>query len=231
MIRPLFLSLALLLATTASAQTPPQPPNPVPAPTYSLTGPATVLPNTLATFQLVGGTKTACAWLVQPSASTKSWDASIVLTGAPGTYQIICLAVADGAPLILQASLTIGTPAPPNPPTPPTPPAPVSTGPYVAFGFYSPTAPANVIVTSTTITASLKASGYSWVPQDITQAITTSAGPVPAASTSWGQAAMKAGLPALVVIDGAGNIVGTPATFPSTEAALVSSLPNVSGRR
>lgn len=217
------LALALLFATSAYAQAPPPAP-----PTYALSGPTTITPNTLAVFRLTGGTQAKCAWLVQPNTSSDYAGDKLVFTGAPGVYQVICLAVADGEPVILQATCTIGIP---TPPVPPTPPPPVSTGPYIAFAFFDSTAPANAIIGSTTVGASLQVKGYTWYPQDYNAKMPVGATSIPASSTSWGMAANKAGLPAVVVIDAQGNIVGTPATLPATEAALVSSLPTMQGRR
>lgn len=210
----LLLSFAFVLQLVcAGAQpAPPAPaPAPVPMPALAITGKLTVNEHQECILTLTGGTA-SCAWLIMPEASEYSAGQTLVFTGAPGSYSVICLAVSNGQPVILKVTAIIlgsapppGPPPPPGPTPPPVPPAPPANPPWMALMIVDTTSqqalPAGqlAIWVSQTVAKTLLAKGVYFKRLDINNPSI--------ATAAWKQALTGAVLPVLVVIDKSGTIL------------------------
>lgn len=211
----LLLSFAFVLQLVcAGAQPAPVPPAPpVPAPALAITGKTTVSVYEEVILNLTGG-KAPCAWLVMPDVSEWSSGQTLVFTGAPGTYSVICLAVSNGQPVILKVVATIGTPAPvpppgpaPPPPGPTPPPVPPANPPWMAIMIVDTTSQSGLpagqlaIWVSQTIARTLLAKGVYFKRLDVNN---------PSISTAaWKQALAGKPIPALVVLDKSARILSS----------------------
>ncbi len=188
------------------------------------------------------GAQVVSTYLVQ----SPNPGSAFLFSGKSGSYDVAVFAVTPAGASSLQTVITIGPgtpgPQPPKPPTPPdpqppippvVPPAvPIVTGKAWAIGIFdvrsaSYTAPGSTqpaIKGSKTLDAILAAppTVMVWRNYDITQE--------PVQESKWGQAviaATKPGakvpvqLPALVIVDQAGNAVGDPLPLPTDEAGIV----------
>jgi hypothetical protein len=184
-------------------------PTPMPVSALTISGETTVAENHFVQLTLSGGTA-KCAWLTIPTASQFVAGQTLLFTGPPGTYQIICAANQGDQPLFLQAQVTITPSATPSGP--------------LAIAIFDPstltTLPAGQasIYQSTTIGPSLAAMGVTWLQYSSTDVIPTKNGSSPITQTKWGQAAIQCGFSALVTSVG-GTINAIP--LPANEAAVI----------
>jgi hypothetical protein len=221
----LLLSFAFVLqiiCTGAQPAIPIPPTPPIPPPALAITGKTSVATYEEVILSLTGGTA-SCAWLVMPDASEWSSGQTIVFTGPPGAYSVICLAVSNGQPVILKVVATIGSPnplpppgpvpppvpppgptPPPVPPTPPAPPVPTNP-PWMALMIVDTTSqqalpPGQLAVwTSQTVAKTLLAKGVYFKRLDINNPSI--------ATAAWKTALTGAVLPVLVVLDKSGTIL------------------------
>ncbi len=150
------------------------------------------------------------------------------ISGAPGTYQVLGQAVANGTTSGVLITITIPPPGPPGPgpPPPPTPPPPAppngitgkmwvvfvadtNSAPYATPGSFQ-----SQLWGSTTIGPALAVSPMSaqWRHYDAADPLV--------GTTNWGKAATKLGLPALIIVDDKGN--ASPYAMPLNEDGIVS---------
>lgn len=214
----------LLACSNGYAQAPaPSPPIPAPAPsptpTLSISGPTSIPEHSLATLTVMGGSVTSVAWLVMPDTSTYQSGQTLTITGPPGNYTVVAFAVSGGAPAIFKATLTI-TPS-------------IAQSNQLAIAIFDPSTLTSLssgqaaIYQSATIGPALANSGVVWAQYQIGDVVLSKQGATPIGQTKWGQAALSAGLPALVNSVG-GVISAVP--LPADEATIVASY-QIRGKR
>ena len=193
----------ILIATPAYAQAPaPTPsPAPVPASSLSISGPTTIKVGNQAVLTL-NGTTGNVLWLITPFASVYQDGQKAVITGAQGSYQINAITTD------LQQTPWTLTIEPLERP--------------LAIAVFDPSAltslPAGqvAIYQSSTIAGSLAAQGVTWLQYSITDVIPSKTGSTPFGGSTWGRAALAAGLPALVSsVNGVVSAVPLPADVPT----------------
>lgn len=232
------------------ADTPPAPPKPSPeSPPVNhvyLSGEMTVPPWGMAKLTAKGAEPGATAWMVDPSpVSEVDIDDTICFAGPPGTYKVVAFAIVANKPYIIKTTVVFQSPpgpippAPPIPPgptpDPPVPPAPKPTGAVWVLGIYDTSKQVSLpdgqlaIYGSPTITAAVKAAGANWRRFDIMDSVpATGGGTIPLANTSWGAAAQKVGLPALVIFDSTKKIL-LAAPLPANEDVVLSTTKSITG--
>lgn len=155
---------------------------------------------------------------------------SYTISGPPGTYQVSGQAITPGlSPVNVLITITIpGTPGPGPSPGPTPPPPPPNPGPPVITGkmwvvlvadtnsapFATPGSFQSQLWGSTTIKSALAAAPVSaiWYHYDAADPLV--------ATTNWGKAATKVGLPAIIIVDEKGN--ASPYAMPLNEDGIVS---------
>ncbi len=214
-VRPLLFPLVFVCAASlAFAQ----------APALGLTGPDTFAEGSLGIYQLTGGTA-SCAWISIPQASDFQAGQTYVMTGTPGQYTLICLAVSGNTPVILRKSTTITGLEPPVPPNPSPGPGPSpNPGPTprvkakLAIVIYDTTVQQSLppgqlaIWTSQTISRSLLANGVIFMRLDAQNPVLQSA--------QWRAVIASNALPMLVTLDAMNKPINS-GPLPPDEAALV----------
>jgi hypothetical protein len=231
--KALLFSFAFVLLILPGAQA--QAPLP-PVPALAITGQLVVQDHQLVELTLTGG-EASTAWLVIPTVSSYKARQTIVFTAPPGNYDVICLAVSSGQPVILQTIATIAStpgpaptpppgpsPAPVPPPTPP--PTPVS-GPLWAIAIFDTSKQATLpagqlgIWVSQTLQPSLSGLKVYLRRVDINNPSLSSAG--------WQKALTGLTPPILAIVDSSANVSAQP--MPANETAFLAAVKTAQGVR
>jgi hypothetical protein len=218
------------VATAQAPQPKPTPPAPAPTPqpqpaaTAAIVVPSAIHPYGLVKLSLSGGAFDDVDWEILyipdltvsvDSVETAANGSSCVFAGPPGAYRLTAWMTSSSQVSHVTASATI----PGTPPAPSPPPTPV-TGKFWAVGvfdlstLFSLPPGQQAIFASTSIPASLNPLGGYWSKFDTSSPDVTSAGP------QWAQAALKTGLPALVLVNGDGTVASSQ-TLPADEAGVM----------
>jgi hypothetical protein len=212
--RGIILCTALLLASSPGYAQAPSPPVPPPSAPTSLVGATTVPENGLVQLT-VSPSPTSVAWLVMPDVSQFATGSTLVFAGPAGSYTVVALAIVAAQPVILKTTVTITSASQAQP---------------LAIAIFDPSTltslPAGqvAIYQSTTIGPALAQNGVVWLQYQIGDVIPSKGGSTPLSSTTWGTAALQAGLPSLVTST---NGVVSAIPLPATQAALIQQLGNL----
>ena len=217
-------------------------PPPTPTPAAPAQSPAIIVPTTIPQYPLIrltlaGGPIDDVDWemLFTPNltltvdyvktnvTANGATTFGCVFTGPPGPYRITAWITAGGT--ISHATVSLTIPAPPAPPPNPTPPNPV-TAKFWAVAVFDqstlfdlPPGKQNVY-SSLTLPSAVAGMGGYWKRFDTSNPDISATGP------PWAAAAIKAGLPALVVVDSNGGIL-LAQPLPDDEAGVLAAVKGV----
>ena len=157
-------------------------------------------------------------------ASLSPDGSACVFTGPPGKYRVSAWVTQSGQSAFVVASVTIPGGPPPQPPAPPVAGKFWVVGVFDLSSLFSLPAGQQAIYASPTLSTAVAPLGGYWRKFDTASPEVSSSGP------PWAQAALKAGLPALVIVQSDGT-VALAQSLPSDEPGVLAAVQSILSRR